>query len=143
MKSMSSALIAASAMAIAVIGTQESYAGDILGEGPPTAAPYYARPYSYQSPEYRAPTYEPAPLPPYRTYGESRYEPAPVPPAPIYGEPNYGPSVYAAPGSQGYEPRVYAAPAPRYAPAQPCYWTRGEPVWDGYAWSRRPVQVCD
>jgi hypothetical protein len=143
MKSMRSALLAAATVAIAVIGIQESYAADILGEAPPAAAPYYARPYSYQSPEYGQPRYEPAPLPPYATYGESRYEPAPVPPAPIYGEPDYGASVYGAPGPQVYEGRVYAAPEPRYAPAQTCYWTRGEPVWDGYAWSRRPVQVCN
>ena len=26
-----------------------------------------------------------------------------------------------------------------------CYWTRGEPVWDGYrgVWVRPRVQVCD
>ena len=46
-----------------------------------------------------------------------------------------------------------AASQPRYAPepvyvAPPpprCYWTRGEPVWDGYraAWVRPRVQVCD
>ena len=39
------------------------------------------------------------------------------------------------------------APAPVYvAPPPPsCYWTRGEPVWDGYrgAWVRPRVQVCD
>ena len=41
----------------------------------------------------------------------------------------------------------YYAPAPVYvAPPPPsCYWTRGEPVWDGYrgAWVRPRVQVCD
>jgi hypothetical protein len=46
-----------------------------------------------------------------------------------------------------------AAQQPRYAPepvyvAPPpprCYWSRGEPVWDGYrgAWVRPRVQVCD
>jgi len=47
-----------------------------------------------------------------------------------------------------------AASQPRYAPepvyvAPPppprCYWTRGEPVWDGYrgAYVRPRVQVCD
>jgi hypothetical protein len=39
------------------------------------------------------------------------------------------------------------APAPVYvAPPPPsCYWTRGEPVWDGYrgVWVRPRVQVCD
>jgi hypothetical protein len=49
-----------------------------------------------------------------------------------YGPP---PAYYAPP------PPVYVAPAPAYAPA--CYWTRGEPVWNGYAWVRTRVQVCD
>jgi hypothetical protein len=44
------------------------------------------------------------------------------------------------------QPRYYA-PAPVYvAPPPPrCYWTRGEPVWDGYrgVWVRPRVQVCD
>jgi hypothetical protein len=143
MKFASSALLAASAMAIVALGIHESYAADILSEGPPAPAPHYARPYAYPPPEYGARGYEPAPLPQYRPYGESRYEPAPVPPAPVYGEADYGPSGYAVPRSQAYEPRVYAAPGPQYAPAQQCYWTRGEPVWNGYAWSRRPVQVCN
>jgi hypothetical protein len=47
----------------------------------------------------------------------------------------YGPPpVYVAP------PPAY--PAPAYAPVA-CYWTRGQPVWDGYAWVRSRVQVCD
>jgi hypothetical protein len=35
---------------------------------------------------------------------------------------------------------VYVAPPPTH-----CYWTRGEPVWDGYrgVWRRPRVQVCD
>jgi hypothetical protein len=46
------------------------------------------------------------------------------------------------------QPRYYApAPEPVYvAPPPPrCYWSRGEPVWDGYrgAWVRPRVQVCD
>ena len=48
----------------------------------------------------------------------------------------------AAAGPRYYEPApVYAAPPP----PGPCYWTRGEPVWDGYrqAWVRPRVQVCD
>ena len=45
-------------------------------------------------------------------------------------------------------PRYYApAPAPVYVAPPPtrCYWTRGEPVWDGYrgVWVRPRVQVCD
>jgi hypothetical protein len=48
--------------------------------------------------------------------------------------PYYGPApVYVAP-----PPPAYVAPPP---PA--CYWTRGEPVWNGYAWVRPRVQVCD
>ncbi len=41
---------------------------------------------------------------------------------------------------------VYVAPPPAYvepAPPPACYWTRGEPVWNGYAWVRPRVQVCD
>ena len=49
-------------------------------------------------------------------------------------------------GAAAAQPRYYA-PAPVYvAPPPPrCYWTRGEPVWDGYrgAWVRPRVQVCD
>jgi hypothetical protein len=48
-------------------------------------------------------------------------------------------------------PPVVYAPAPAYAPPPPpveyvepaCYWTRGQPVWNGYAWVRPRVQVCD
>ena len=45
---------------------------------------------------------------------------------------------YAAPAP------VYVAPAPGYVPPT-CYWTRGEPVWDGYRgiWYRPRIQVCD
>ena len=49
-------------------------------------------------------------------------------------------------GAAAAQPRYYA-PAPVYvAPPPPsCYWTRGEPVWDGYrgVWVRPRVQVCD
>ena len=49
-------------------------------------------------------------------------------------------------GAAAAQPRYYA-PAPVYVapPAGPCYWTRGEPVWDGYrgVWVRPRVQVCD
>jgi len=47
-------------------------------------------------------------------------------------------------------PRPYYAPAPVYvtppAYVEPdCYWTRGQPIWDGWrqAWVRSRVQVCD
>jgi len=39
---------------------------------------------------------------------------------------------------------VYVAPPPVYVEPH-CYWTQGEPVWDGWrgAWYRPRVQVCD
>ena len=47
-------------------------------------------------------------------------------------------------------PRPYYAPAPVYvtppAYVEPdCYWTRGQPIWDGWrqAWVSSRVQVCD
>lgn len=53
-------------------------------------------------------------------------------------------------GAAAAQPRVYA-PAPVYVEPAPvymaprCYWTRGEPMWDGYrgAWVRPRVRVCD
>jgi hypothetical protein len=49
-------------------------------------------------------------------------------------------------GAVASQPRYYA-PAPVYVAPPParCYWTRGEPVWDGYrgAWVRPRVQVCE
>src|SRR6266496_1140683 len=39
-------------------------------------------------------------------------------------------------------PRYYYAPDPVYV-APSCYWTWGEPAWDGYRWVRSRVQVCD
>ena len=49
--------------------------------------------------------------------------------------PYYGPApVYVAPPAY-VGPPMYEAP--------PCYWTSGEPVWNGYAWIRPRVQVCD
>ena len=51
-------------------------------------------------------------------------------------------------GSAVAQPRYYGpGPAPVYVapPPSSCYWTRGEPVWDGYrgAWVRPRMQVCD
>jgi hypothetical protein len=48
-------------------------------------------------------------------------------------------------------PPVYVAPAPVYVAPAPapvymapqCYWTRGQPTWDGYRWVRPRIQVCD
>jgi len=51
--------------------------------------------------------------------------------APPYYEPGY------------YEPApVYVAPPVAY-PAATCYWTLGEPLWNGYRWVHPRVQVCD
>ena len=58
-----------------------------------------------------------------------------------------GLAVGAIIGSAASQPRYGYAPEPVYvAPPPPqCYWTRGEPVWDGYrgVWRRPRVQVCD
>ena len=43
-------------------------------------------------------------------------------------------------------PPAYYYPPPAYvAPALSCYYTLGQPVWDGYRgmWVRPRVQVCD
>ena len=48
-------------------------------------------------------------------------------------------------------PRPYYTPAPIYVTPAPayvepdCYWTRGQPIWDGWrqAWVSSRVQVCD
>ena len=48
---------------------------------------------------------------------------------------------YYGPPPAYYAPAPYAYPAPAYAPE--CYWTRGEPVWNGVAWVRPRMQVCD
>jgi hypothetical protein len=37
---------------------------------------------------------------------------------------------------------LLAAPRPAYAPPPPCYWTWGQPYWNGYRWVRPRVQVC-
>jgi hypothetical protein len=46
-------------------------------------------------------------------------------------------SAAAAPYGPG---PYYYGPGPGYGG---CYWTRGEPVWDGYRWVRPRVQVCN
>jgi hypothetical protein len=105
------------AIALTAVGFQmpTSQAADLLGPEPPAARAYG---YGY------------AP--------EAAEEPATLPPASIYGAPQY-----ALPGVQAYEPRVYATPVPSYAPVRECYWTQGDWFWNGYAWARRPVQVCN
>jgi hypothetical protein len=42
-------------------------------------------------------------------------------------------------------PRYYPPPPVYVAPAPYCYWTRGEPVWDGYrsVWTYPSVRVCE
>jgi hypothetical protein len=52
----------------------------------------------------------------------------------------------AQPRYYGPPPAYVAEPEPVYvAPPPSCYWTRGEPVWDGYrgVWRRPRIQVCD
>ena len=51
------------------------------------------------------------------------------------------PYYYGPPPAYYAPPPAYVAPAPAYAPE--CYWTRGEPVWNGVVWVRPRVQVCD
>jgi hypothetical protein len=46
-----------------------------------------------------------------------------------------GGAIAAPPPAYGY--------GPGYGYEPPCYWTRGEPVWNGYRWVRTRVQVCD
>jgi hypothetical protein len=44
------------------------------------------------------------------------------------------------------DPRYYAPPPPVYiGPGPSCYWTRAQPVWDGYrgVWVYPSVQVCE
>jgi hypothetical protein len=47
-------------------------------------------------------------------------------------------------GTAATAPRYYPPPPVYVAPA-PCYWTRGEPVWDGYrgVWTYPSVRVCE
>ena len=48
----------------------------------------------------------------------------------------------AASGPHFAPPPPYYAPEPAYGPE--CYWTRGQPYWDGYAgaWVYPRVRVC-
>jgi hypothetical protein len=52
----------------------------------------------------------------------------------IVGAAVAGPHYYYPP-----PPPVYVAPPPN------CYWTQGQPVWDGYrgAWTYPPIRVCE
>ncbi len=59
----------------------------------------------------------------------SAARPAPAPPPPAY--------YYPAPVYEAPPPPAYVEPAPS------CYYTRGEPVWDGYRWVRPRLRVCD
>jgi hypothetical protein len=61
-----------------------------------------------------------------------------------------GLAVGAILGSAAAQPRYYAPPPayvaePVYEEAPRCYFTRGEPVWDGYrgVWVRPRVRVCE
>jgi hypothetical protein len=65
-----------------------------------------------------------------------------------------GLAVGAMVGAAASQPRYYAPPPAYVADPEPvyvapppprCYWTRGEPAWDGYrgVWVRPRVQVCD
>jgi hypothetical protein len=61
--------------------------------------------------------------------------------------PYYGPAYVAPPPAYVPAP-AYAPPPPGYGPAYvvpgpTCYWTRGEPVWDGWRWYRPRMQVCE
>ena len=50
---------------------------------------------------------------------------------------------YGPPPAYYAPPPPYAYPAPVPADAPECHWTRGEPVWNGVAWVRPRMQVCD
>src|SRR5687767_5881656 len=51
----------------------------------------------------------------------------------------------AGPRYYGPPPAYVAEPEPYYDAPRQCYWTRGEPVWDGYrgVYVRPRVRVCD
>jgi hypothetical protein len=37
----------------------------------------------------------------------------------------------------------FGAPPPAYYYHRDCYWTWGDPYWNGYRWVRRHIRVCD
>lgn len=37
----------------------------------------------------------------------------------------------------------FGAPPPAYYHHRDCYWTWGDPYWNGYRWVRRHIRVCD
>jgi len=41
------------------------------------------------------------------------------------------------------QPHAYGPPPAYGPPLGACYWTQGRPVWNGYAWVRPRVQVCE
>jgi len=47
-----------------------------------------------------------------------------------------GPHYYGPP-----PPAYYGPPEPVYGPS--CYWTHGQPYWDGYGWVYPRVHVCE
>ncbi len=59
----------------------------------------------------------------------------------IIGATVAAPRYYAPPPAPVYVAPAYVAPEP----APYCYWTRGEPVWDGYrgVWTYPSVRVCE
>lgn len=57
-----------------------------------------------------------------------------------------GSAVRPAPPPAYYYPAPVYVPPPAYvAPAPLCYYTPGQPVWDGYrgVWMRPQVRVCE
>ena len=130
MPSSRTVVLVTSMVTISLLSLSARAADMLEGEQPRVVRPppRYDAPPRYHRPnaEYIEPDL-PAYLPPYPAAG-----PYAEPPPPPYAVPPRPPApLYATPGP-GYEPEP-----------PPCYWTRGEPVWDGYRWHRRRVRVCD